>query len=98
MVSNFISLVKIDSMTCFALEKSITNNVNDLLIGVPQLACDGTSKTICTATASIINEIRLHALIMRSEGRESIACRKILGSDVPVSPAVEKICSEGPCP
>jgi hypothetical protein len=57
MVSNFISLVKIDSMTCLALQKSATNNVNDLLIGVPQLTRDGTSKTICTATASIINEI-----------------------------------------
>mgnify|MGYP006123303603 CR=1 FL=1 len=57
MVSNFISLVKIDSMTCLALQKSVTNNVNDLLIGVPQSARDGTSKTICTATASIINEI-----------------------------------------
>ena len=57
MVSNFISLVKIDSMTCLALQKSVTNNVNDLLIGVPQLARDGTSKTICNATASIINEI-----------------------------------------
>ena len=57
MVSNFISLVKIDSMTCLALQKSVTNNVNDLLIGVPQLARDGTSKTICTATGSIINDI-----------------------------------------
>ncbi len=73
MVSNFISLVKIDPIICLASEKSMEGNVNSLLIDVLQLAYDGTSKTIGAATVSIINEIRLHPLVMGSEGRELIA-------------------------
>ena len=66
MVSNFISLVKIDPITCLASEKSIEGNVNSLLIDVLQLAYDGTSKTISAATVSIINEIRPHTSIPRA--------------------------------